>query len=101
MKEGDKMISNQILQNTLDGLKGISRTDFCVTDMEGKVLATTFEESVCGEEEVVVFANSPADSQVVRNNLYFKIYDDHQLEYILILDKTPYRNGSPQSGLYP
>ena len=28
----------------------------------------------------------PADSQVVRNNLYFKIYDDHQLEYILILD---------------
>ena len=36
------MISNQILQNTLDGLKGISRSDFCVTDMEGKVLATTF-----------------------------------------------------------
>lgn len=80
------MISNQILQNTLDGLKGISRTDFCVTDMEGKVLATTFEGNVCGEEEVMTFANSPADSQVVRNNLYFKIYDDHQLEYILILD---------------
>ena len=86
MKEGDKMISNQILQNTLDGLKGISRTDFCVTDMEGKVLATTFSESVCGEEEVMAFANSPADSQVVRNNLYFKIYDDHQMEYILVLD---------------
>ena len=47
MKEGDKMISNQILQNTLDGLKEISRTDFCVTDMEGKVLATTYPESVC------------------------------------------------------
>ena len=30
------MISNQILQNTLDGLKGISRTDFCVTDMDRK-----------------------------------------------------------------
>ena len=80
------MISNQILQNTLDGLKEISRTDFCVTDMEGKVLATTFSENVCGEEEVMAFANSPADSQVVRNNLYFKIYDDHQLEYILVLD---------------
>ena len=37
MKEGESMISNQILQNTLDGLKGISRTDFCVTDMDGKV----------------------------------------------------------------
>ena len=42
------MISNQILQNTLDGLKGISRSDFCVTDMEGKVLATTFFVIFCG-----------------------------------------------------
>ena len=30
------MISNQILQNTLDGLKNISRSDFCVADTEGK-----------------------------------------------------------------
>ena len=29
------MISNQILQNTLDGLKNITRTDFCVIDVEG------------------------------------------------------------------
>ena len=32
------MISNQILQNTLDGLKNISRSDFCVADTEGKIL---------------------------------------------------------------
>ena len=31
------MISNQILQNTLDGLKNISRSDFCVADTEGKI----------------------------------------------------------------
>ena len=76
------MISNQILQNTLDGLKGISRTDFCVTDMDGKVLASTFSGNICGE------ANSQADSQVVKGNQYFKIYDDHQLEYILIVDSA-------------
>ena len=29
------MISNQILQNTIEGLKGISRIDFCVLDTEG------------------------------------------------------------------
>ena len=75
------MISNQILQSTLDGLKGISRTDFCITDMEGKVLASTFSANVCGQEEA-------ADSQVVRGNQYFKIYDNHQLEYILIMDST-------------
>ena len=32
------MISNQILQNTIDGLKGITRIDLCVIDTEGKVL---------------------------------------------------------------
>ena len=30
------MISNQILQNTIDGLKAITRTDLCVIDVEGK-----------------------------------------------------------------
>ena len=35
------MISNQILQNTIDGLKGITRIDLCVLDMEGQVLAST------------------------------------------------------------
>lgn len=28
------MISNQILQNTIDGLKAITRTDLCVIDVE-------------------------------------------------------------------
>ena len=35
------MISNQILQNTIDGLKGISKVDFSVLDTEGKELAST------------------------------------------------------------
>ena len=34
------MISNQILQTTLDGLKGITRIDLCICDTEGKVLAS-------------------------------------------------------------
>ena len=38
---GKRMISNQILQNTIEGLKGISKVDFCVLDTEGKELAAT------------------------------------------------------------
>ena len=77
---------------------------FCVTDMDGKVLASTFAQSVCGEGEVSEFANSQADSQVVKGNQYFKIYDDHQLEYILIVDsagtmRIPWKAGCvPDSG---
>ena len=43
LKEGMIMISNQILQSTIDGLKGISRIDFGVADTEGKILATTYQ----------------------------------------------------------
>ena len=40
------MISNQILQTTVDGLKEISRVDLCVIDAEGKVVAKTFDGDV-------------------------------------------------------
>ena len=35
------MISNQILQNTIEGLKNITRVDFCVMDADGKEMAST------------------------------------------------------------
>ena len=33
------MISNQILQNAIDGIKGIARADLCVADVDGKIVA--------------------------------------------------------------
>ena len=78
------MISNQILQNTIEGLKGITRIDFCVMDTDGKSLASTFTEQEDYEEEVVSFVGSPADSQVVQGYQFLKIFDDHQLEYVLL-----------------
>lgn len=78
------MISNQILQNTIEGLKGITRIDFCVMDTDGKSLASTFSEQENYEEEVVSFVESPADSQVVQGYQFFKIFDEHQLEYVLL-----------------
>ena len=78
------MISNQILQNTIDGLKGITRTDLCVIDVEGKVLAATLSDPEQFIESAQVFAQSPADSQVVNGCQFFKVFDDHQLEYILL-----------------
>jgi len=78
------MISNQILQNTIEGLKGITRIDFCVMDTDGKSLASTFSEQKNYEEEIVSFVESPADSKVVQGYQFFKIFDEHQLEYILL-----------------
>ena len=78
------MISNQILQNTIDGLKGITRIDLCIIDVEGKVLAATFPEADQYIEPAQAFVESPADSQVIQGCQFFKIFDEHQLEYILL-----------------
>ena len=79
------MISNQILQNTIDGMKSITRVDFCVMDTEGKPLASTMNNTDEYEVTVAAFADSPADSQVISECQFFKVYDDHQLEYILLV----------------
>lgn len=78
------MISNQILQNTIDGLKGITRIDLCIIDTEGKVLATTFQDTDNYVTAALTFVDSPADSQVFLGCQFFKVFDEHQLEYILL-----------------
>ena len=79
------MISNQILQSTIEGIKNISRVELCVTDVEGKVLVTTFPEVEISQNDIVTFAQSQADSQTMKNYQFFKVYDEHQLEYVLVV----------------
>ena len=83
-KDGVEMISNQVLQSTIDSLKGIARLDIAIADIDGKVLATTFQEDRDVSEMVVSFAASQADSQAAGGFQFFKIVDEHQLEYVLI-----------------
>ncbi len=78
------MISNQILQNTIEGLKAIARVELCVMDVDGKSVAMTADEmEKCGKP-AAEFAKSPADSQEIQGYQYFKIFDEQQLEYILV-----------------
>ncbi|MBR1691253.1 MAG: PucR family transcriptional regulator, partial [Lachnospiraceae bacterium] len=78
------MISNQILQNTIDGLKGISRVDFVVVDTEGKDVVSTIDTDKGYVTAVIDFVKSPADSQEVSRYQFFKIYDEQMVEYILV-----------------
>ncbi|MBQ5676033.1 MAG: helix-turn-helix domain-containing protein [Lachnospiraceae bacterium] len=78
------MISNQILQNTIEGLKGISRVDFAVVDTDGKDVVSTLETDKGYISSVEDFVKSPADSQEVSRYQFFKIYDDQVVEYVLV-----------------
>lgn len=79
------MISNQILQDTIDGIKNITRVDLCVMDTEGKPLASTLDNVDEYESAVLVFAESLAESQALQGYQFFKVFDENQLEYIILV----------------
>lgn len=82
---GKKMISNQILQSTIDGLKAITRVDLCVLDTDGKVVASTYSENRECESIVRTFVESSLETQSVQGCYFYKIYDEYHLEYILMV----------------
>ena len=51
-------------------------------------MAATTGNIKVGSSEVVEFAKSPADSQEIQGCQYFKIFDEQQLEYVLITSGT-------------
>lgn len=78
------MISNQVLQSTIEGLKNIARIELGVVDVDGKVYALTSPQMENYSSQAVEFVKSPADSQEISGCQFFKIYDEQQLEYILV-----------------
>ena len=80
------MVSNQILQSTLDGLKNITHIDMCVSDIDGNVLATTFQGAVKYDGAVREFVSSQADSQIISGYHFFKVVEDETLEYVLLVE---------------
>ena len=78
------MISNQILQSTVEGLKEITKIDMCVLDMEGKYLANTRGSVEELGRYVREFMKVDDDYHTVKGKHFFKIYDDSHLEYILV-----------------
>jgi carbohydrate diacid regulator len=91
------VISNQILQSTVDGLKNITRKEITVIDREGKLAATTETDvspSSLGFVESVI--QSPAENQLIQGSQYFKVLDNGIAEYILVVrgdDEDAFRVG--------
>lgn len=78
------MISSQVIQKTLDELRAITRIDLCVMDIDGKVNSTTFAVENEDFGDIRAFAESMADSQVIKGYHFFKIYDNQTVEYVLV-----------------
>jgi len=80
------MISNQIIQNTIEGLKGITRKDICVIERDGKVAASTTGDLPNDFFAIVEnFIGSQAENQQIQGNQYFKVYENGVAEYAVII----------------
>ena len=78
------MISNQILQTSLDELRAITKVDLCVYDLSGMIIASTMDRCDITSELITTFAHSPADSQVIGAHHLLKISDEGELLYVLV-----------------
>lgn len=77
------MISSQVIRSSIEELKTISKVDLCVWDLEGKVVAATFEPEEITTALIEGFVNSPADSQVIGMHHLLKVLDEDEVLFIL------------------
>ncbi len=77
------MISSQVIKTSIEELKTISKIDLAVWDLEGKVVAATFEPDDISPVLIAGFAESPADSQVIGSHHLMKVLDEEEVLFIL------------------
>ena len=79
------MISNQILQDTVEGISSITKVPLTIFDTEGHVLVKTHGDDIDEYiDAVIAFSESAAESQTLHGYQFFKVNDDRQLEYVIM-----------------
>lgn len=77
------MISNQLLQKTIDQIKSISGADIAVLDLTGEVAVRTYQDETIDKAQVVRFINSVSDEQPIPGHRLFKVKNESRDEYVL------------------
>ena len=83
-KECQTMISNQIIQSNIEELKGITRGDFWVYDVDSNCIASTVQDTPFENAIIDSFIDSHADSQIVSECHFFKVFEEGDVIYVLI-----------------
>lgn len=82
------MLSNQIIQKSIEELANITKIDLSVYDPEGKKAASTCEEDSLDPDLLRNFLESMADSQEVGGSQLMRIKDEGRDAYILTVKGT-------------
>lgn len=76
-----------LFQESIEKLKDISKTDICIMDLRGKVIAKTFNDIISINLNIMTFINLPIKMQILNGYEYFKISNFGVVKYILIIQK--------------
>ena len=78
------MLSNQIIQKSIDELKAITKVELEVYDLEGTKIAGTSSETDVEPNIIRIFADSVAETQELEDKRFMRIQDDCMDVYILV-----------------
>ena len=79
------MVSNQIIQHTLSGMYEITQIEMAVLDREANILAQVGEDNINYEPLIRTFSESDEDMQVIKKHRFFKVFDDSELTFIVVI----------------
>ena len=82
------MISSQLLQKALDDIKSITGKKMAVLDLDGRYAARTDESFTADADRIAAFAVTSEEQGQDRNSTFFKIRDDGQDIYVLVVAGT-------------
>ena len=78
------MITNQIIQTSIDDIFHITKNEMAVFDVNGLTVASTLQDGAVEQALIFGFLHSPAESQIAGGFHWFKVMDDEELAYILV-----------------
>lgn len=77
------MLTSQIIKNCLEELCEITRTQFCVQDLNGNIIAATPQAETPEASIASGFAHMAVDSQIIGASYLLKVMDDGEPLYVL------------------
>lgn len=78
------MLTNQIIQTTIDELNSITKVDFAVYEVESGIVAATCNREIFNTLIIEQFISSGLESQSANEFHYLKVKDEGDTAYILV-----------------
>ena len=80
------MITNQIIQKSIDDVSAVSKMEFLVADSFGTVAAQTAEPPKIDKAALLDFLQSSAETLEIGASILFKVYDEDTCAYVLVAE---------------